>query len=363
MKDTRLYNSTWESECRADHVDEERRGDQIAVVQNGEADENPAIDVNRGAYIETETERIAKGYTGPLLLLWMILTVAGILSFVFTSSIFSRVNPTNCNLNLYRQSSSLIAQSHNASSWYFKDWGLISGQGFCPLENYKTRKSNKKGSKSKVYQNCFTWSSSVWKNWDTDNKSNGLGETNFRNGANIWKRSYAVAIAFGVWMFLSVYIIKFLSYSLKDYLFLLVPLIPLSVLFWLFLFGLLLRTDQLDPAALQKNIFPSCNVSINRLYDGAIYGICIIILGGVNLLAYIFFICWYFCSEIHESSVYHPGFDREYTEEVAGVDTRGPLTRGRSLRHLHTSHVKHLNCTIDFFLDQILKTLSSKGRR
>jgi hypothetical protein len=34
-----------------------------------------------------------------------------------------------------------------------------------------------------------------------------------------------------------------------------------------------------------------------------------IILGGMNLFAYILFICWYFYSEIHESSVYHSGFD------------------------------------------------------
>ena len=88
------------------------------------------------------------------------------------------------------------------------------------------------------------------------------------------------------------------------------PVLPLSVLFWLFLFGYLWCSDQLDPAALQKNIFPSSNVSVHKLYDGAIiYGICIIILGGMNLFAYILFICWYFNSEIHESSVYHPGFD------------------------------------------------------
>ena len=359
MKDAKLYNSTWESECRADHVDEER-GIQIAEVRNGEAEENPAADASRDeAYVQTETEGTAKGFTGPLLCIWMIFTVAGILSFVFTPSIFSRVNPSNCDLSLYRHSSSLIAQSHNASSWYFQDWGLISGQGFCPLQSYKTRTSTK-GSKSKVYQNCFTWSSNVWKDWDTDNASNGLGGTNFRKGADIWRSSYAVAIAFGVWMFSSVCIIKFLSYGCKDYLFLLVPLIPLSVLFWLFLLGLLLGTDQLDPVALQKNIFPSCNVSINKLYDGAIYGICIIILGGVNLLAYIFFICWYFYSEIHERSIYHPGFDTVDTTEASGGDTRGPLNRARSFHHLHTSHVTHLNHTIDYFLDHILKTLRKK---
>ena len=37
-----------------------------------------------------------------------------------------------------------------------------------------------------------------------------------------------------------------------------------SFLMWVVLFGLLLGTDQLDPMALQKNMFPSCNVCADR---------------------------------------------------------------------------------------------------
>ena len=39
-----------------------------------------------------------------------------------------------------------------------------------------------------------------WSDWDKDNERNGLGKINFRNGADFWSRSYAVAIAYGVWM-------------------------------------------------------------------------------------------------------------------------------------------------------------------
>ena len=39
-----------------------------------------------------------------------------------------------------------------------------------------------------------------WSDWDKDNERNGLGKINFRNGADIWSRSYVVAIAYGMWM-------------------------------------------------------------------------------------------------------------------------------------------------------------------
>ena len=83
-------------------------------------------------------------------------------------------------------------------------------------------------------------------------------------------------------------------------------------------------------------------MSVHKLYDGAIY----IILGGMNLFAYILFICWYFYSEIHESSVYHSGFD---TGPAAAAGEKRIFSRSKSFRHLHTSHVAHLNSTVDFF--------------
>jgi hypothetical protein len=51
-----------------------------------------------------------------------------------------------------------------------------------------------------------------WSDWDKDNERNGLGKINFRNGADIWSRSYAVAIAYGMWMIAGfLLVIKILS--------------------------------------------------------------------------------------------------------------------------------------------------------
>ena len=175
MQDAKLYSYAMDNEFGADKVDEER-SDQVVSLKNDDVDESPAVDASGDSTnAETETERTAKRCTGPLYCVWMFLNVAGILSFVFTSSIYSRVNPSNCNVKLYRQSAALIAQSHNASNWYFRDWGLISGQGFCPLEHFQTRTTSK-GKKYAVYQDCFDWTSSVWSNWDKENESNGLGK-------------------------------------------------------------------------------------------------------------------------------------------------------------------------------------------
>ena len=228
--------------------------------------------------------------------LWCFLPAA-VLSWCCQSVIFSRVNPSNCNLQLYKQSPTLNVQSHNVSSWYFQDWGLISRRGFCPLESYYKYEEyiDKDGNRHryKVYQNCFSWKSSVWKDWDSENKYNGNGETNFQQGAAVWSSSLTIEMVFamviaslGSFLFLFL----FLSYRFRGLV--IYSLLSVTFFVWVFLLGFMMETDQLDRAALQKNLFPSCDVSINKLYDGSIYAICIIILGGLNLLV---FICITFC--------------------------------------------------------------------
>lgn len=107
---------------------------------------------------------------------WLFLVPAAIMSMTCESKIFARVNPSNCNLQLFNQSATLKAQSHDVSSWYFQDWGLFFKQGFCPLESYiYDEYIDKDGDhhRKKVYQNCITWSSSVWKDWDSQNVGSG----------------------------------------------------------------------------------------------------------------------------------------------------------------------------------------------
>ena len=111
---------------------------------------------------------------------WLFLVPAAIMSMTCESKIFALVNPSNCNLQLFNQSATLKAQSHDVSSWYFQDWGLFSKQGFCPLESYiydEYIDKNGDHQRKKVYQNCITWSSSVWKDWDSQNE--GSGKTHF----------------------------------------------------------------------------------------------------------------------------------------------------------------------------------------
>ena len=223
---------------------------------------------------------------------WLCLFPAAVLNEICQSAIFARVNPSNCNLQLFKQSPTLNVQSHNVSSWYFQDWGLISRRGFCPLESYKYEEYiDKDGDRhrNKVYQNCYSWSNSVWKDWDSENEYNGNGKTNFQHGASVWsssltiERVFAMVIAsLGSLLFLFL----FLSHRFRGLV--IYSLLSVTFFVWVFLLAFMMETDQLDRAALQKNLFPSCDVSINKLYDGSIYAICIIILGGLNLLVFIF---------------------------------------------------------------------------
>ena len=234
---------------------------------------------------------------------WLFLFPAAIMSMTCESKIFARVNPSNCNLQLFNQSATLKAQSHDVSSWYFQDWGLFSNKGFCPLESYiydEYIDTDGNHHRKKVYQNCISWSSSVWKDWDSQNV--GSGKTYFRQGAAVWSNSLFIERFFGFWVFnlgSSTWWFWFIGFGVLDlggstwwlwfigrYCRVVVALLSISFLPWVVLFGLLLGTDQLDPMALQKNMFPSCNVSVNKLYDGSIFAICIIILGGLNLLFY-----------------------------------------------------------------------------
>jgi len=234
--------------------------------------------------------------------LWCFLPAA-VLSWCCQSVIFSRVNPSNCNLQLYKQSPTLNVQSHNVSSWYFQDWGLISNQGFCPLESYKYEEyidndGNRHTNKTKVYQNCYSWTNSVWKDWDSENEYNGNGKTNFQQGASVWSSSVTIEMVFAIVpLSLGVLLSSFLYFyrfsvvvSCRFWVLVFYSLLAVTFFVWVFLLGFMMETDQLDPAALQKNLFPSCDVSINKLYEGSILAICIIILGGLNLLIFILLI-------------------------------------------------------------------------
>lgn len=215
---------------------------------------------------------------------WLFLVPAAIMSMICESEIFARVNPSNCNLQLFNQSVTLKAQSHDVCRWYFQDWGLFSKQGFCPLESYiydEYIDKNGNHQRKKVYQNCISWSSSVWEDWDSQNV--GSGKTYFQQGAAIWSNSLIIEKFFGFWI-LNLGGGTWWFWFIGRYFRVVVALLSISFLMWVVLFGLLLATDQLDPMALQKNMFPSCNVSINKLYDGSIFAIYIIILGGLNLL-------------------------------------------------------------------------------
>ena len=235
-----------------------------------------------------------------MMLVFMISTVA--LSWACAGTMFARVTPSNCDLQLFAQSPTLNAHSQNISNWYFQDWGFFINKGFCPLESYVyvtvTGYTLNDGGYTHTYkelQNCSSWESSVWKDWDTENESNGLGKTNFQPGAAVWSSFVYVAIPHGIFGLFVVFIAfcccGIYTGKYSSCIGILAPLYAISFLAWVCFLWLLLGTDQLDPAALQKNFFPSCNVSIDKLYNGSgiIFLIWIVILGGLNFSIYV---CW-----------------------------------------------------------------------
>ena len=395
-----------------------RRRDNSFTFTGPEVNENAMLtSANEiSSHKETNTTEVkAKPSISWYLTVWIVMMVASFLSLTFNSTVFSRVTLSNCDMQQYRtQGSALNIQSHNASSWYFQEWGIISSSGFCPLQHYKIRRG-RKGLRYKVYLDCFQWSSDIWSRWDAQNNlqsidssgattfsstddscqnidddddggvsggssssssssssgsssSNSSGKTSFRYGALIWRVSSYLTLAFGIVGLFCAHVLKFFSKIpvLKDYLFLIVPLFPLGATLLLVLFLFLWGTDQLDRSALQRNMFPTCTVHIDTAWNGAIIGFCIIALGLLDLIAYIYFI--YSHVEANQDHGKSNATTTTMTEQQQHLEQQQPLLsagicRVRLFHQAHANYVLHLNYTIDYYIDQVIIETTKKKKR